>query len=29
MIFWVSENIVYIPLNTEEIKPAINYIHLN
>ena len=29
MIFWVSEHTAYIPIDTENIFAAINYIHLN
>lgn len=27
--FWISENVAYIPLDTENATSAINYIHLN
>jgi hypothetical protein len=29
MIFWVSEHTAYIPIDTENVFAAINYIHLN
>ena len=29
IFFWVSNEVVYIPIDTENAVAAINYIHLN